>query len=171
MDEKFQDRIDDYLLGRMTDADREVFMSEVEQDGGKKSQLEFTQNVKDSVCSREEKLKALNLFRQQYEEERRAAAMRVTGTEGATDYSPAPVVGAKPVWPKKRMWLWISGVAAVLVIGFFAIKPMFVYEPSPIHNGKSMEQMRGGDDIFAPVPNDSACTDTIGPDFETMSDE
>lgn len=161
MDEKFQDRIDDYLLGRMTDADREAFLSEVEQDDEKKSQLEFTQNVKDSVCSREEKLKALILFRQQYEEERRAAAC----------YGPAPMVAAKPVRSKKRMWLWFSGVAAVFVIGFFAIKPMFVYEPSPIHNGKSMEQMRGDDEIFAPVPNDSACTDTIEPDFETMSDE
>ena len=55
MDEKFQDRIDNYLLNRMDDAEKTEFLREVEQDKEKKEQLEFTQNVKDCIRSREEK--------------------------------------------------------------------------------------------------------------------
>ena len=68
MDEKFQDRIDNYLLNRMDDAEKTEFLREVEQDEEKKEQLEFTQDVKDSIRSREEKLQALKQFQQQYEQ-------------------------------------------------------------------------------------------------------
>ena len=60
MDEKFQDRIDNYLLNRMDDAEKTEFLHEIKQDKEKKEQLEFTQDVKDCIRSREEKLKALN---------------------------------------------------------------------------------------------------------------
>ena len=36
MDEKFQDRIDNYLLNRMDDAEKTEFLREVEQDKEKK---------------------------------------------------------------------------------------------------------------------------------------
>jgi hypothetical protein len=162
MDEKFQDRIDKYLLNRMDDAEKTEFLREIEQDEEKKEQLEFTQDVKDSIRSREEKLQALAQFQRQYEQERRISAYRATGTERAACYCPAPEVAAtKPVRSKKKIWLWISGVAAVLVIGFFAIKPMFDYESSPNYNGAPMEQMRGGDEVFSPAPADSTDNDTI----------
>ena len=162
MDEKFQDRIDNYLLNRMNDVEKKEFLREVEQDEEKKDQLEFTQNVKDSIRSREEKLQALKQFQRQYEHERRIAAYRATGTERAACCRPAPEVAAtEPVRSKKKIWLWISGVAAVLVIGFFAIKPMFDYESSPNYNGAPMEQMRGGDEVFSPAPADSTGNDTI----------
>ena len=162
MDEKFQDRIDKYLLNRMDDAEQIEFLREVEQDKKKKEQLEFTQNVKDSIRSREDKLQALNKFQRQYEQERRTAAYRATGTERAACYCPAPKVAAtEPVRSKKKIWLWISGVAAVLVVGFFAIRPIFDYESSPNYNVSPMEQMRGGDDVFSPAPADSTDNDTI----------
>ena len=162
MDEKFQDRIDNYLLNRMDDAEKTEFLREVEQDEEKKEQLEFTQDVKDSIRSREEKLQALKKFQKQYEQERRAAAYRATGSERGSCYCPAPKVAAtEPVRSKKKIWLWISGVAAVLVVGFLAIKPMFDYEPSPNYNGAPMEQMRGGDDVFSPALADSTDNDTI----------
>ena len=122
MDEKFQDRIDNYLLNRMDDAEKTEFLREVEQDEEKKEQLEFTQDVKDSIRSREEKLQALKQFQRQYEQERKTAAYHATGTKQAACYCPAPKVAAtEPVRSKKKIWLWISGVAAVLVVGFFAI--------------------------------------------------
>ena len=155
MDEKFQDRIDDFLLNRMDDAEKTKFLREVEQDKEKKEQLEFTQDVKDTIRSREEKLQALAQFERQYEEERSTAAYRATGTE-----SVASCPASKIVRSKKR-WLWISGAAAVLVVGFFAIKPMFDYESSPNYNGAPMEQMRGGDEVFGPAPADSTDNDTI----------
>lgn len=162
MDEKFQDRIDNYLLNRMDDAEKTEFLREVEQDEEKKEQLEFTQDVKNSIRSREEKLQALKKFQKQYEQERRAAAYRATGSERGACYCPAPEVAVtEPVLSKKKIWLWISGVAAVLVVGFFAIKPMFEYESSPDYNGAPMEQMRGGDDVFSPTPADSTDNDTI----------
>lgn len=162
MDEKFQDRIDNYLLNRMDDAEKTEFLREVEQDEKKKEQLEFTQNVKDSIHSREEKLQALKQFQRQYEQERRAAAYRATGTERAACYCPAPEVAAtEPVRSKKKIWLWISGVAAVLVVGFFAIMPMFDYEASPNYHDSPMEKMRGEDDVFCPASTDSTDNDTI----------
>lgn len=162
MDEKFQDRIDNYLLNRMDDAEKTEFLREVEHDEEKKEQLEFTQDVKDCIRSREEKLKALAQFQRQYEQERRTAAYRATGTEDTACYCPAPEVAAtRPVRQKKKLWLWISGVAAVLVVGFFAIKPIFDQESSPDYNGAPMELMRGGDDVFSPAPADSTDNDTI----------
>mgnify|MGYP007023678490 CR=1 FL=1 len=96
------------------------------------------------------------------EQERKTAAYRATGTKQAACYCPAPEVAAtEPVRSKKKIWLWISGVAAVLVVGFFAIKPMFDYESSPNYNGAPMEQMRGGDEVFSPAPADSTDNDTI----------
>lgn len=166
MDEKFQDRIDDFLLNRMEDADKEVFLQEVEQDKGKKEQLEFTKNVKDSIRSREEKFLALAQFQKQYEEERRAALLRPTGTDAACHYPAPEVVTTKPVRSRKRIWLWISGVAAMLVVGFFAIKPMFVYDSSPNYN-QPLEQIRGGEDVFdSCVPVDSMDKDTVKFDIE-----
>lgn len=162
MDEKFQDRIDNYLLNRMDDAEKTEFLREVEQDEEKKEQLEFTQHVKDSIRSREEKLQALKQFQQRYEEERRTVACRDTGTEYAARCCPAPEVAAtEPVRSKKKIWLWIPGVAAVLVVGFFAIKPMFDSESSPNYKSAPIEQMRGGDDVFSPAPADSTSNDTI----------
>lgn len=149
MDEKFQDRIDDYLLNRMTDVEKKVFLHEIEQDADKKGQLEFTRNVKDSIRSREEKLNALAQFRQQYEEERRPAVS-------------ASPIATEPVKSKKQIWLWISGVAAVFVAGFFAIRPMVMYESSPYYDSTPMEIMRGEDDVFSPAPADSTNNDTIG---------
>ena len=162
MDEKFQDRIDNYLLNRMDDAEKTAFLCEVEQDKEKKEQLEFTQNVKDCIRSREEKLNDIAQFQRQYEEERRKAAYRATGSERGACYCPAPeVTTTEPVRSKNKIWLWISCVAAVLVVGFFAIKPMFEYESSPNYNVAPMEQMRGGDDVFSPALADSTDNDTI----------
>ena len=69
------------------------------------------------------------------------------------------IVGHKSNFRKKLVWF--SGIAAVLVIGFFAINPFFVDEST---NGN----VRGEeDDVFemaAPtdsIVNDSTSTDTI----------
>lgn len=150
MDEKFQDKIDNYLLNRMDDAEKAEFLREVEQDEEKKEQLEFTQNVKDAIRSREEKLQATEQFQQQYERERKTAAC----TKQARS---------------KKKWLWISGVAAMLAVGFFAVKPIFNYESSPHHDGAPTEQMRGGDDVFCPAPADSTDNDTIKFNIEKVN--
>ena len=130
----FHDRIDEYLLHgeTMSEEDKAQFLKEIEEDAEKKEQYEFTKNVKQAMVSRGEKLKAMTEFQKEMKSHHH-----------------------------RKTWLWISSVAAVLVIGFFAINPLFV-ENSPTDNVRGDEN-----DVFdmtAPtdsISNDSISTDTI----------
>lgn len=133
MDNNFQDRIDEYLLhgDTMPEEAKAQFLKEIEEDTEKKEQYEFTKNVKEALKSRGDKLKAMAEFQREMKHGRR------------------------------RTWLWISSVAAILVVGFFTIKPQLV-DNSSIHN------VRGGEndvfDMTAPIDsisNDSISTDTV----------
>lgn len=119
MDKDFQDRIDEFLLhgNKMSEEDKAQFLKEIEEDEEKREQYEFTKNVKKAFESRGDKLKAMTEFQREMKHGRR------------------------------RTWLWISSVAAILVVGFFAIKPQLV-DNSSIHN------VRGGEnDVFSPTHN------------------
>lgn len=130
----FHDRIDEYLLhgDTMSEEDKAQFLKEIEEDAEKKEQYEFTKNVKQAMVSRGEKLKAMTEFQKEMKSHHH-----------------------------RKTWLWISSVAAVLVIGFFAINPLFV-ENSPTDNVRGDEN-----DVFdmtAPtdsISNDSISTNTI----------
>ena len=130
----FHDRIDEYLLhgDTMSEEDKAQFLKEIEEDAEKKEQYEFTKNVKQAMVSRGEKLKAMTEFQKEMKSHHH-----------------------------RKTWLWISSIAAVLVIGFFAINPLFV-ENSPTDNVRGDEN-----DVFdmtAPtdsISNDSISTDTI----------
>lgn len=134
MDNNFQDRIDEYLLhgDAMSEEAKAQFLKEIEEDAEKKEQYEFTKSVKQAVTSRGEKLKAMAEFQKEMKRGNR------------------------------NVWLWVSCVAAVLVVGFFTVNSLFV-ENSPTDN------VRGGEnDVFekkaAPVDrngNDSTAADTI----------
>ena len=103
-----QDRIDDYLMGRMPDDERMAFEKELEGDKKLKEQLEFTGNLKQALKSRNVKLAAMEKWKDDYiwEEDRRVvASSRPSG---------------------KRVLYWISGVAAVFVAGFFVIRNLNV---------------------------------------------
>lgn len=138
MDKDFQDRIDEYLLhgDTMTEEAKAQFLKEIEEDADKREQYEFTKNVKKAFESRGDKLKAMAEFQKEYETRDDKSNFR-------------------------KKLVWFSGIAAVLVIGFFVINPLFVYE-STNSNVRGEE-----DDVFemeAPadsVANDSTSTDTI----------
>ena len=129
----FQDRIDEYLLhgDTMSEEAKAQFLKEIEENTEKKKQYEFTKNVKEALKSRGDKLKAMTEFQKGIKHGRR------------------------------KSWLWISSIAAILVIGFLAINPLFV-ENSPTDNVRGDEN-----DVFdmtAPtdsISNDSISTDTI----------
>ena len=131
----FQDRIDEYLLhgDTMSEEDKAQFLKEIEEDAEKKEQYEFTKNVKQAMVSRGEKLKAMTEFQKEMKSHHH-----------------------------RKTWLWISSIAAVLVIGFFAINPLFMEKNSPMDNVRGDEN-----DVFdmtAPtdsISNDSISTDTI----------
>ena len=67
MKKDFQDRIDEYILGRMTDEEKAQFEAEVNQDESKKEQLEFTRNVKGAISSREDKMAKLKMMQRMYD--------------------------------------------------------------------------------------------------------
>lgn len=138
MDKDFQDRIDEFLLhgNKMSEEDKAQFLKEIEEDEEKREQYEFTKNVKKAFESRGDKLKAMTEFQKEYETRADKSNFR-------------------------KKLVWFSGIAAVLVIGFFVINPLVVYE-STNSNVRGEE-----DDVFemeAPadsVANDSTSTDTI----------
>ena len=128
----FQDRIDEYLLhgDAMSEEDKAQFLKEIEEDAEKKEQYEFTKNVKQAMMSRGKKLKAMTEFQKEMKSHHH-----------------------------RKTWLWISSIAAVLVIGFFAINPLFV-ENSPTDNVRGDEN-----DVFdMTVPTDSINNDSISTD-------
>lgn len=135
----FQDRIDEYLLHgeTMSEEDKAQFLKEIEEDTEKKEQYEFTKNVKQTMVSRGEKLKAMTEFQKEIKHGRR------------------------------KSWLWISSIAAILVIGFFAINPLFMEKNSPTDN------VRGGEnDVFdMTAPIDSIANDSISKDTVTLLHE
>lgn len=59
MKTEFQDRIDEYILDRMPDEEKELFEEEISLDSSKKEQVEFTGNVKDAISSRQQKLESI----------------------------------------------------------------------------------------------------------------
>lgn len=139
MDNNFQDRIDEYLLhsDTMSEEDKAQFLKEIEEDAEKKEQYEFTKNVKQAIVSRGEKLKAMTEFQK----------------EMKSHYH-------------RKTWLWISSIAAILVVGFFAINPLFV-ENSPTDNVRGDEN-----DVFdMTVPTDSINNDSISTDTISLHHE
>ena len=130
----FQDRIDEYLLHgeTMSEEDKAQFMKEIEEDVEKRELYEFTKNVKQAMISRGEQLKAMTEFQKEIEHGRR------------------------------KSWLWISSIAAILVVGFFAINPLLV-------ETSSHDNVRGDEnDVFEmTAPADSIDTDSISSDTIT----
>ena len=139
MGNNFQDRIDEYLLhgDNMPEEAKAQFLKEIEEDEEKRELYEFTKNVKMAMVSREEKLKAMTEFQKEMKSHHH-----------------------------RKTWLWISSIAAVLVIGFFAINPLFV-ENSPTDNVRGDEN-----DVFdMTAPTDSISNDSISTDTVTLLHE
>ena len=165
MDNNFQDRIDEYLLHEdtMSEEAKAQFLKEIEENTEKKKQYEFTKNVKEALKSRGDKLKAMTEFQKENEtqDEKRMTACSCPEYRQTEDIK---IVGHKSNFRKKLVWF--SGIAAILVIGFFAIKPLFVYEST---NGN----VRGDEnDVFEmEVPADSIATDSISTDTIILQHE
>ena len=130
--------IRDRLHGEtMSEEDKAQFLKEIEEDEEKRELYEFTKNVKQAMISRGEKLKAMTEFQKEIKHSRR------------------------------KSWLWISSIAAILVVGFFAINPLFMEKNSPTDN------VRGGEnDVFdMTAPTDSIANDSISKDTVTLLHE
>lgn len=125
---EFQDRIDDYLLDRMSDEERTNFEAEVDSavDVELKEQLQFTETVQQATKSRNEKLAAMEEWKDDYvwEDERvvAASATEYRATGSGYDFYPTPEMENRRVAissPIKKMLYWVSGIAAVFIVGVF----------------------------------------------------
>ena len=135
----FQDRIDEFLLHNdaMSEEDKAQFLKEIEDDVEKREQYEFTKNVKQVMISRGEKLKAMTEFQKEMKSHHH-----------------------------RKTWLWISSIAAILLVGFFAIYPLLV-------ETSSHDNVRGDEnDVFdMTVPTDSINNDSISTDTISLHHE
>ena len=130
----YQDRIDEYLLDRMSDEERKSFESDAAEDAELKEQLQFTETVQQATKSRNEKLAAMEEWKDDYmwEDERVAAASAAEyhATGSGYDYCPEPTMESRRVAtssPFKKMLYWVSGIAAVFIVGVFVFN---LYRPS-----------------------------------------
>ena len=104
----YQDKIDDYLLNKMPEEERLAFEKEVCENAELREQLEYTRSVRETVTSRSEMLAAMREWENDYQwENERVAVAR------AANEAPRPA--------KKRLVYWISGVAAVFVVGLILL--------------------------------------------------
>ena len=153
---EFQDRIDDYLLDRMSEEERKSFELDVAGNTELKEQLQFTETVQQAIKSRNEKLAAMEEWKDDYvwKEDRDVAASaneyRATGS--GYDYRPAPTMESRRVGtssPFKKILYWASGLAAVFVVGFFLIQNLYVVNsPNEYMSSSGMNDMtlRAGSD-------------------------
>ena len=148
---EFQDHIDDYLLGRMSDEDRKAFEQELKNDDELREQMKFTKDVKTATKSRNEKLAKMQEWKDDYEREddRGVAAARYRPTGSGYESCTAPSIEQTRTMPRSsgRQYLyWISGIAAIFIVGFFLIRNYMVREEDMMFNPSSTEYstMRGG---------------------------
>ena len=145
MDNNFQDRIDEYLLHEdtMSEEAKAQFLKEIEENTEKKKQYEFTKNVKVAMVSRGEKLKAMTEFQKEM-----------------TEFQKEIKHG------RRKSWIWIASIAAILVVSFFVINPLFV-------ENASKDNVRGNEnDVFdMTVPTDSINNDSISTDTISLHHE
>lgn len=123
MNQEYQDRIDKYLFGEMPLKERLSFEQEMEKNTELREQFEFTESVRMAIVKRNERLAQIREWEKNYK--------------------------AKNTVKLKRHYMyWASGIAAVLVVGFFLFS---TYKFGGTKNGYSPDSMsyntyRGGND-------------------------
>lgn len=134
---EYQDKIDKYIHGEFSVDERLAFEIEVESNEELHDQLVYTIKVKRIIKSRDEKLKKII----KWQDEDIQYQLKPTGSDC---YSPNDVsyFESTKKRPARRFLYWTSGIAAVVIIGFFAIKPLFInqyYSPSKINTDGELE--------------------------------
>ena len=102
MKKEYQDHIDDFLLGRMSDEEQRAFETEVKNDMELQEQLRFTEDVQHVMKSRNEKLSKMK--------------------EWENDYTRRNAINADSAMKHisgLRITYWFSGIAVLLIVGVF----------------------------------------------------
>ena len=165
MDIKFQDKIDNYLLNRMSIEERHIFEQELEANAELKEQLEFSRLVQAAIKDRGDKLSQIAKWEQEEPEQ----LIELEDEQSNT---------VVPVKSWRKYLYWRSGIAAVFVVGFFIFSTMKyssndggsfgspsdgdsygnVYRGGSANNSKIMEMLEKGDyhDALALIENEEA---------------
>lgn len=148
---EFQDYIDNYMLGRMSDKDSKAFEEHLKQDEELREQMEFSKHVRTATKSRNEKLAKMQEWGDDYkwEDHRNVAAARYRPTGSGYDSCPAPSekrIYVTPYSSRKQIIYWISGIAAIFIVGFFIFHNDISSEEEMIFNPSAIEygSIRGG---------------------------
>lgn len=155
MNEILQDRIDTYLQGRMTDEEKRQFEQDVARQPWLREQLELTRQVSKAISSRQQKLEQLQALQARYAREHQTSSV------------PPEVQPAVPdvrVQRKPLRWIWTSGVAAALFVGFLVMDRLTSGQDPYGIESTEVEPVRGDSEIFdptAPLGADTLTTDTF----------
>ena len=160
MNQEYQDRIDKYLLGQISEQDSQAFENEIANNRNLKEQFEFTKNVKEAIDGRNRRLAQIKEWKEAYEAKKTLEKEEYRPTGSGYDYSikPQTEIELKPQSSKRRYLYWISGIAAIFVVGFFMFSPI-VFEKSgspdyPIYvNISSLRSTKDNADV-AKIIND-----------------
>lgn len=132
---EYQEDIDRYLLGRMSDEESALFEAKCTENPELKEQLEHTQDVKAVISERSKMLAKIQEWDDEYD------------------------ANEKVVASNKVTWIyWLSGIAAVLVIGFFLYPVIRPLNPNGTEELASISQetqnkMNEGDNSDSCVKN------------------
>ena len=143
MNKEYQDRIDKYLLGQMSEQDSQNFENEIANNRDLKEQFEFTKNVKEAIVGRKRRLAQIKEWKEAYEAKKSLEKEEYRPTGSGYDYSirPQTEIEFKPQSSRRRYLYWISGIAAIFIVGFFLFSSDFLNNeeisnnPIPINHG------------------------------------
>lgn len=129
---EYQDRIDDYLLGRMPEEERKRFEVDMEDNSELKEQLKFTETVQQAIRSRNEKLAKIKEWQEKHEHEERLSPSRSN---------------------LRQLLYWSSGIAAMFIAGFFLFQNLYIVNspnpmPMPNINGATFRASSDNFDIL-----------------------
>lgn len=166
---EYQDIIDNYIQGKLTAEELDAFEKTMASNKEIFDQVIYTKNIKRLISSREDKLNKMRLWAEEGKQKDVidvAAQKILTGTHGEPiDDNIKQIITEKN--KKGRVLFWVSGIAAILVLGFFVINPMSFEDnkqslPNSNFGGGSnmFENMNSGGNIpmKSPVENN---TDTL----------
>ena len=97
---EYQDQIDDYLNGRMSDTGRTEFEKDIQNNSELKEQLQFSEDLQKVLKSRNNILERM----ESWENERLSKAKKTSF---------------------KRIYYWASGIAALFLVGLFTFNTYF----------------------------------------------
>lgn len=190
MDEQLQDRIDQYILGQMSDADRAAFEQDLAHDDALREQYHYTRMVKDAVSEQAELEQLMDqwdeeivheredirhvldeyLYRPTYYKDSRPSGPVFCGVpeenephrRGRWDEESfsqnkhlepervsaptEPCIPAPAPAPKKRrkLWIGIMGVAALLIVALWVTHP-FAQDDFLPQNGQILPEAMSRD--------------------------